>query len=257
MAMALAQAIERQATTDGLKEMGAAIQLLLGAPAELLSRERLGRIDTMLHENSGNCCFKQRGYSWKFEQGIWSATACTVCRKFTNWADALQAAMSDQEFRELKPVAIAPKIAVSRAPVPYFTFPAFQATRKQLDRLDAQKRIGYEADLPVVFVYADRFAIEHDSQSPVAYYLIAERSEYRSTDRAELELKLYEYAIESEEIAGPGFRIEISEDGIAWRDLGEGPWKTAEDARDYVAAEVNPRLRTRVIPSTQEYRAAN
>ena len=119
-----------------------------------------------------------------------------------------------------------------------------------MDRLDAQKRIGYEADFPVVFLYADQFAIEYDPQSPVAYYLIAERSEYRSNNRTELELNLYEYAIESEEIAGPGFRIEISEDGIAWRDLGEGPWKTAEDARDYVAAEVNPRLLTRIIPST-------
>lgn len=103
LAMALAQAIERQATEDGLKEMAAAIQLVLGAPAELLSRERLGRIQTILHQNSGSCCFKQRGYKWKFEQGVWSVTACTACKKFTNWADALQAAMSDQEFRELKP----------------------------------------------------------------------------------------------------------------------------------------------------------
>jgi hypothetical protein len=103
LAMALAQAIERQATEDGLKEMAAAIQLVLGAPAELLSRERLGRIQTILHQNSGSCCFKQRGYNWKFEQGVWSVTACTACKKFTNWADALQAAMSDQEFRESKP----------------------------------------------------------------------------------------------------------------------------------------------------------
>ena len=248
--MALAQTIERQATNDGLKEMAAAIQIVLGAPAELLSRERLGRIETIVHENSGNCCFKQRGYNWKFEQGVWSVTACSVCKKFINWADALQAAMSDQEFRELKPVPCAPAIPVHSAPVPYFTFAAFQATRKQLDRLDAQTRIGYEADFPVVFLYADRFAIEYDPQSPVAYYLIAERSEYRSTDLPELELKLYEYAIESEEITGPGFRIEISEHGIAWRDLGEGPWRTAEEARDYVAAEVKPRLLTRVIPST-------
>jgi hypothetical protein len=250
MALALAQAVERQATNQGLKELAASIQLVLGAPAELLSRDRLNRIETLLHENSGSCCFNQRGYNWKFEQGVWSVRACTVCKRFTNWADALQAAMSDQEFRQLKPVAIAPNIGVPSAPVPYFTFPAFQATRKQLDRLDAQTRIRYEADFPVIFLYADRFAIEYDPQLPVAYYLIAERSEYRSTDLAELELKLYEYAIESEEITGPGFQIEISEDGIAWRDLGEGPWKTGEDARDYVAAEVNPRLRTRVIPST-------
>ena len=250
LGMALAQAIERQATNEGLKEMAAAIQLVLGAPAELLSRERLGRIETILHENSGNCCFKQCGYNWSFEQGIWSVTACPVCKKFTNWADALQVAMSDQEFRELKPVLVAPKAAGHWASVPYFTFAAFQATRKQMDRLDAQGLIGYEADFPTVFVYADRFAIEYDPQSPVAYYLIAERSEYRSNDLTDLELKLYDYAIESEEIGGPGFRIEISEDGNVWRELGEGPWKTAEDARDYITAEVNPHLFSRVIPSS-------
>jgi len=65
-----------------------------------------------LHENSGNCCFKQRGYNWKFEQRVWSVKACPVCKKFTNWADALQAAMSDQGFRDLKPVLTGPKIAV-------------------------------------------------------------------------------------------------------------------------------------------------
>ncbi len=174
LAMALAQVIERQTTNADLKEMAAAIRLVLGAPAELLAQERLGRIETLLHENSGNCCFKQRGYNWKFEQGVWSVRACTVCKRFTNWADALQAAMSDQEFRQLKPVAIAPNIGVPSAPVPYFTFPAFQATRKQLDWLDAQTRIRYEAGFPFVFLYADRFAIEYDPQSPVAYYLIAE-----------------------------------------------------------------------------------
>lgn len=112
LAMALAQAIERQATDEALKEMAAAIKVVLGAPAELLSREWHGRIKTILHENSGNCCFKQRGYNWKFEQGVWSVTACTVCRKFTNWADALQAAMTDWEFRELKPVLTGPNTAV-------------------------------------------------------------------------------------------------------------------------------------------------
>ena len=112
LALALAQVIERQATNEALKEMAAAIQIVLGAQAELLSQERLGRIETILHENSGNCCFKQRGYNWKFEQGIWSVTACTVCRKFTNWADTLQAAMTDREFRELKPVLTGPNTAV-------------------------------------------------------------------------------------------------------------------------------------------------
>jgi hypothetical protein len=112
LALALAEVIEQQATNDRLKEMAAAIQLVLGAPAELLSRERLGRIQVILHENSGNCCFKQRGYNWSFEQGIWSVTACSVCKKFANWADALQAAMSDREFRELKPVLTGANIAV-------------------------------------------------------------------------------------------------------------------------------------------------
>ena len=77
--------------------------------------------------------------------------------------------------------------------------------------------------MPAVFMDADRFAIEYDPRSPVAYCLIVERSEYRSNDLAELELKLYEYAIESEEITG--------------------------DARDYGAAEFNPRLLTPVMPS--------
>jgi len=105
MALALAQAIERQATNQGLKELAASIQLVLGGPAELLSRDRLGRIETLLHENSGNCCFKQRGYNWKFEGGIWSVRACTVCKRFSKWSDALRAAIGDQEFRQLKPVA--------------------------------------------------------------------------------------------------------------------------------------------------------
>lgn len=69
LAMALAEVIERQATNEALKEMAGAIQVVLGAPAELLARERLGRIEAILHENSGNCCFKQRGYNWSFEQG--------------------------------------------------------------------------------------------------------------------------------------------------------------------------------------------
>jgi len=103
LAMSLAQAIERQTTNGDLNEMAVAIQLVLGAPAELLSCERIARVEAILHENSGNCCFKQRGYNWNFEQGSWSVRACTVCKKFTNWADALQAAMSDEQFRELKP----------------------------------------------------------------------------------------------------------------------------------------------------------
>ena len=124
--MALAEVIERQATNEALKEMAGAIQVVLGAPAELLSRERLGRIEAILHENSGNCCFKQRGYNWSFEQGTWLVRACPVCKRFTNWADALQAAMSDREFRELKPVLVVPKTADSCAAVPYFTFALFK-----------------------------------------------------------------------------------------------------------------------------------
>jgi len=56
-----------------------------------LPGERLGRIEAILYENSGNCFFKQRGYNWVFEEGIWSITACTVWKKFTSWADGLRA----------------------------------------------------------------------------------------------------------------------------------------------------------------------
>ena len=103
LAMALARVIEGQATNAVLKEVAAAIQLVLGAPAERLSRERLGHIEAMLHENSGNCCFKQRGYNWSFKDGVWVVARCESCHQFETWTAALQAAMSDAEFRSMKP----------------------------------------------------------------------------------------------------------------------------------------------------------
>ena len=103
LAMALARVIERQTTNADLKEMAAAIQLILGAPAELLSQGQLGRIEAILHENSGNCCFKQRGYNWQFEDGYWVVAVCRICTKFSTWAESLQAAMEDAEFRAAKP----------------------------------------------------------------------------------------------------------------------------------------------------------
>ena len=103
LAMALARVIEGQATNAVLKEVAAAIQLVLGAPAERLSRERLGHIEAMLHENSGNCCSKQRGYNWSFKDGVWVVARCESCHQFETWTAALQVAMSDAEFRSMKP----------------------------------------------------------------------------------------------------------------------------------------------------------
>ena len=102
----LAKIIEDRAANVELKEIAHGIQTVLCAPAELLSSAFLSRLNGLIHANSGDCCFRQRGYNWKLDQGIWSVKACTVCKKFTKWADALQAAMSDREFRELKPVAM-------------------------------------------------------------------------------------------------------------------------------------------------------
>jgi hypothetical protein len=62
LALELAGVIERNATNDSLKELASAVQLVLAAPGEMLSEHRLGRIEQLIHENSGNCCFRQRGY---------------------------------------------------------------------------------------------------------------------------------------------------------------------------------------------------
>lgn len=103
LALELAGVIERNATNDSLKELASAVQLVLAAPAEMLSEHRLGRIEQLIHENSGNCCFRQRGYNWHFDDGVWIVARCESCKKFDTWPAALHAAMRDEEFRLLRP----------------------------------------------------------------------------------------------------------------------------------------------------------
>lgn len=103
LAMELAAVIERNTSDAVLKEVASSIQLVLAAPTEMLSDSRLGWMVQLIHENSGNCCFKQRGCNWRFEDGIWNVAMCDVCRGFSSWPAALHAAMCDAEFRSLKP----------------------------------------------------------------------------------------------------------------------------------------------------------
>ena len=103
LAIELAAVIERNASDVVLKEIASAIRLVLAGPAQMLSGPRLARVEQLIHENSGNCCFKQRGYNWHFEDGVWTVAACEVCSKFNSWVAVLAAAMRDAEFRSLKP----------------------------------------------------------------------------------------------------------------------------------------------------------
>ncbi len=103
LASELAGIIQRNTSNESVQELASAIRFVLAAPSEIRSGARLACIEQLIHENSGNCCFKQRGYNWHFGEGLWTVAARTICNKIQTWPAALDAAMRDPEFRALKP----------------------------------------------------------------------------------------------------------------------------------------------------------
>lgn len=89
----------------------------------------------------------------------------------------------------------------SPLPTPYMTLEEFRSTRRLVNPQVAQKA-GYEVNNATVKVllYCETFYIERLESGML--YLITEKEEYQSFELEPLERALYDYAVESEALAG-------------------------------------------------------